>query len=249
LKTVVDRLLNVEQIKKGRVHPISVLSALKTYAQGHGTKGSLSWTPVARINDALNEMLYLAFDQVEPTGKNLLLGFDISGSMDSSFISNLGISAREAAAVMGMVTARAEKNHYAIGFTSSGGYYSRGDYGVTALDISPRDRLDVVVQKMQKMPMGGTDCALAVMHALKNKLDVDGFVVYTDNETYAGSIKVDEALKRYRKEMNKPTAKLIAVGMTATKYSIVDDKDRYCMNVVGFDTAAPSVISDFMRQK
>jgi 60 kDa SS-A/Ro ribonucleoprotein len=166
LKTVVDRLLNVEQIKKGRVHPISVLSALKTYAQGHGTKGSLSWTPVARINDALNEMLYLAFDQVEPTGKNLLLGFDISGSMDSSFISNLGISAREAAAVMGMVTARAEKNHYAIGFTSSGGYYSRGDYGVTALDISPRDRLDVVVQKMQKMPMGGTDCALAVMHAL-----------------------------------------------------------------------------------
>lgn len=249
LKTVVDRLLNVEQIKKGRVHPISVLSALKTYAQGHGTKGSLSWTPVARINDALNEMLYLAFDQVEPTGKNLLLGFDISGSMDSSFISNLGISAREAAAVMGMVTARAEKNHYAIGFTSSGGYHSRGDYGVTALDISPRDRLDVVVQKMQKMPMGGTDCALAVMHALKNKLDVDGFVVYTDNETYAGSIKVDEALKRYRKEMNKPTAKLIAVGMTATQYSIVDDKDRYCMNVVGFDTAAPAVISDFMRQK
>jgi 60 kDa SS-A/Ro ribonucleoprotein len=57
------------------------------------------------------------------------------------------------------------------------------------------------------------------------------------------------ALKRYRKEMNKPTAKLIAVGMTATQYSIVDDKDRYCMNVVGFDTAAPAVISDFMRQK
>jgi len=247
LKTIVDRLLNVEQIKNGRVHPISVLSALKTYAQGRGMKGSLTWTPIARINDALNEMLYLAFDQVEPTGKNLLLGIDISGSMDSGTIGGLnGVTPREAAAVMAMVTARSEPNHYAIGFTASGGSYYGGNYGVTPLDISPRDRLDVVVQKMQRMPMGRTDCALAVMHAYTNKLDVDGFVVYTDNETYAGSIKPQEALNKFRKERN-PQAKLVAVGMTATEFTIADPNDAGSLSVVGFDTSAPAVISDFFR--
>ena len=36
-----------ERFRAARLHPIKVLAALKTYAQGHGERGKLTWTPVA----------------------------------------------------------------------------------------------------------------------------------------------------------------------------------------------------------
>jgi 60 kDa SS-A/Ro ribonucleoprotein len=256
LKMVVERLLNVEQIKKGRVHPLSVLAALKTYGQGRGMKGSLTWTPIRQITDALNDMLYLSFDAIEPTGKNILIGLDVSSSMTGGHIGGLDfITPREASAVMAMVTARSEKNYHVIGFTSNGFSYEKGASmsryghggGVTDIDISPRDRLDAVCAKIAALPMGSTDCALPPMYALSKGLNVDAFITYTDNETHAGSIKPHEALMQYRNQRNAQ-AKMIAVGMTATEYSIVNPKDAGSMNFVGFDTAAPALMADFIRK-
>ena len=34
--------------------------------------------------------------------------------------------------------------------------------------------------------MGGTDCAQPMLYAKRKKLAVDVFIVYTDNETWAG---------------------------------------------------------------
>ena len=38
----------------------------------------------------------------------------------------------------------------------------------------------------RQVPMGGTDCAQPMLYAKNKKLDVDVFIVYTDNETWAG---------------------------------------------------------------
>lgn len=40
---------------------------------------------------------------------------------------------------------------------------------------------------------------------------------------------------------------MIVVGMTSTGFSIADPTDAGSLDVVGFDTAAPGVISDFVR--
>jgi 60 kDa SS-A/Ro ribonucleoprotein len=258
LTMVLDRLTDAEQIKKARIHPLAVLGALKTYSAGRGVRGSLTWTPIRKVSDALNEMLYLAFDSIEPTGKNFLLGLDVSGSMTGGSVGGLDfVTPREASAVMAMVTARSEKNWHVIGFTSGGYTYEKsgsgsrygygGGYGVMDIDISPKDKLDVVCNKIAALPMGGTDCALPIMYALEKGLKVDAFVTYTDNETWAGSIKPHEALTMYRKQRN-PQAKMIAVGMTATEYSIADPNDAGSMNFVGFDTSAPALMSDFIRK-
>lgn len=247
LKMVVARLTNLEAIKKGRVHPLNVYSAIKTYGQGHGVKGDLSWTPIPQVRDALEELFYLAFQAVEPTGKNILLGLDISGSMGGgAVIGNPLMTPREASAIMAMVTARSEKNHHFIGFTSSGWSYG-GGYGVTDIDISPKDKINAVIEKMSRLPMGGTDCALPIMYALHKGLNVDAFITYTDSETYAGSIKPHEALMKYRREKN-PGAKLIAVGLTATEYSIADPNDAGSMNFSGFDSSAPALMAEFIRK-
>jgi len=70
--------------------------------------------------------------------------------------------------------------------------------------------------------------------------------VYTDSETWAGSIHPCKALNKYRREMGIP-ARLVVVGMTSTGFTIADPSDAGMLDVVGFDSAAPQVISDFSK--
>ena len=75
---------------------------------------------------------------------------------------------------------------------------------------------------------------------------MDTFVIYTDNETWAGRVHPAQALRAYRNARGIP-AKLVVVGMTSTGFSIADPDDAGMLDVVGFDTATPPVISDFAR--
>jgi len=100
--------------------------------------------------------------------------------------------------------------------------------------------------KLVDMPFSSTDCALPMIHALKNKEQVDAFVIYTDSETYMGTIHPQAALEEYRKGTGID-AKLIVVGMTSNCLTIADPKDLNTLNLAGFDTATPRIISDFIR--
>jgi 60 kDa SS-A/Ro ribonucleoprotein len=112
--------------------------------------------------------------------------------------------------------------------------------------ISPRQRLDDVVELAGELPMGGVDCALPMIWAHKHRVDVDTFVVYTDNETWAGDVPPAQALRAYRDARGIPT-KLIVVGMTSNGFSVADPNDAGMLDVVGFDTSTPPVIADFAR--
>jgi 60 kDa SS-A/Ro ribonucleoprotein len=43
-------------------------------------------------------------------------------------------------------------------------------------------------------------------------------------------------------------AKLIVVGITATNFSIADPSDAGMLDVVGFDSAVPQIIGNFVAQ-
>ena len=236
-KLVAEKLANVEAIKKARVHPIQLLSALKVYQQGHGERGTNTWTPVQTVVDALDEAFYTAFDNVEPTGKNIMLALDVSGSMGSGAIAGIpGLTPRVASAAMAMVTAKVEKNVYIKGFSTQ----------FIDLNISGKKRLDDVISVIDRLPFAGTDCALPMVYATKNKLDVDAFFVYTDNETWAGNIHPHQALQEYRKQSGN-NAKSVVVGMVTNGFTIADPNDAGMLDVVGFDSSAPAVMSDFIR--
>jgi 60 kDa SS-A/Ro ribonucleoprotein len=249
-RTVVARLGDREAIRRARVHPLAVLAALKTYAQGAGMRGSNTWTPVPQVIDALDGVFYLAFGNVDVTGKRVLLALDVSGSMGSPVHGMPYLSCREASAAMALVTAAVEPSHRFVAFTNgeypsqwSGTHVGLGS-GLTPLAISPRQRLDDVVKQISNLPFGGTDCALPMVEALKHRWAVDTFVVYTDSETWAGSIHPAQALRAYRERMGI-AAKLIVVAMTSNGFTIADPDDAGMLDVVGFDTATPQVISDF----
>jgi 60 kDa SS-A/Ro ribonucleoprotein len=254
---VAAQLTDAPRLARARVHPLAVLSALRVYEQGHGERArlranALSWKPARAIVDALDEAFYLAFKSIEPTGKTHLLALDVSGSMTSGAIAGVpGLTPRVASSAMAMATARAEPSFMCFAFSaaSGGGYGGRwggGDPGMMPLAISPRQRLDDVLKAVDGLPFGGTDCALPMVWATKNKVLVDTFVVYTDNETWAGKVHPFQALAEYRHRMGRP-ARLVVVGMTATSFTIADPADPGMLDVVGFDTAAPQVMADFAR--
>jgi hypothetical protein len=75
-----------------------------------------------------------------------------------------------------------------------------GEPGIARVNLSPRLRLDDVIKRIRAMPLGGTDCALPMLWARRNRLKVSAFVTYTDSETWAGSIHPAQALRLYRDE-------------------------------------------------
>jgi len=233
---VTSALTDSARLGKSRIHPLQVLNAAITYGSGRGLKGKLTWDPSQKIIDALDDMFYMSFGNVEPTGKKIVLTLDVSGSMARHNISGMAINAREASAAMAMVTRRVERDSVIIGFTG----------GTIELDISPKDRLETVVKKISRLPFDRTDCAQPMIWAKKRQVNnADAFIVYTDNETYYGNVHPIQALKRYR-IYSGLQSKLIAVGMTSTGFSIADPNDKGCLDIVGFDTASPQLISDFI---
>jgi len=247
---VLRKLKDETALQRARIHPFAVLVALKVYAQGHGDKGALKWAPVPAVVDALDAAFYATFQNVEPCGKPLLIALDVSGSMASSMIAGSCISAREASAAMALVTAATEPEHEIVAFSAAagghGGKWGGGEPGITRVDLSPKLRLAEVVKRLEAIPMGGTDCALPMLWAARNKLNVAGFITYTDSETWAGNIHPAQALQRYRREY-VGDAKAVVVGMTANGFTLADPADCGMLDVVGFDTTAPAVIADFVR--
>ncbi len=97
------------------------------------------------------------------------------------------------------------------------------------------------------LPFDRTDCAQPMLYALARKIPVDAFVIYTDSETWAGSIHPVQALRQYR-EQTGIAAKLVVVGMVSNGFSIADPDDAGMLDVIGFDTATPSLIAEFIGQ-
>jgi 60 kDa SS-A/Ro ribonucleoprotein len=248
-RMVAERLVDEERLRKARVHPIQVLSAMATYSAGRGARGSLTWEPVREIVDALDAAFYLSFGNVEPTGKRVLLALDVSASMEGAPVSNVpGLTCRVGAAAMSLVTAAVEQQYATVAFSAPMGSRARfgmRDSGIVEFPISPRERLDDVVTRMQGMPFAGTDCALPMLWALEKGIEADAFVVYTDNQTWAGKIHPVQALRQYR-EKTGISARLVVVAFQANPFTIADPDDGGMMDVVGFDTAAPNLISNFV---
>jgi len=238
MQVVRSTLLDDGKLRKARLHPLAVLVALTVYSGGRGIMGDLTWETCGAATDALDECFYKSFGFVEPTNKRLLLSVDISASMTWHNISkHVPLTPRQASAAMAMVTARVEPTYEVCVFSDT----------LRTVDLSPCQRLDDVSKTISGMRAGGTNCALPMQMALQKKVMVDSFVIYSDNETWAGRQHVVQALQEYRNKVN-PNAKFIAVSMLPVHHTIVDPKDAGMLDVIGFDTATPSLISAFITE-
>ena len=232
----VKKLNDEKSLKEAKIHPFNVLVALYTYKNGKGDKGKLAWPVNGEITKALNQAFYKSFKFVEPTHQRYLLALDVSGSMSFQDVNGCrNITPRDASAALSMVTARTETTVDIVGFSSR----------LTHLDIKPSMDLEAVIDYMNGVPMGGTDCAQPMLWAAqKNKL-YDVFVVYTDCETWCGSLHPAEALRQYRRQSGIWNAKLIVCAMTSNGFTIADPEDPGMMDMAGFDSNGPEIMRNF----
>lgn len=229
-------IADADNIKKSRLHPINYLNTIAAFDSSFtgGVWGMHTASLHPTVSDALDSGFHTAFKFVEPANKRTLLGLDVSSSMSWTGTAGLNMSCSVAGAAMAMTIARTEPHYAVMGFSSN----------FVDLEITPRMKLNSVIDKVSNRTFGGTDAALPMIWAQKNNVMVDTFVVITDDETWAGSIHPHQALRNYRNKMN-PDARLAVIAMAGNSFSIADPADAGSMDFVGFDTAAPRALSDF----
>jgi 60 kDa SS-A/Ro ribonucleoprotein len=241
---VVGRLTAAEAIARARIHPMDVYLALKTYTSGRSQpdrrKPATTWQPTGPIVDALEQAYENSFGGVEPSGKRLLVAVDSSGSMSSRHAqvvvggSPLG-TPYEVASTMAVMLARIERGNIAV---------IDVDTAVHPSNVTVRSSLREIAQWQPSG--GGTNLSLPFIWALRQRLTVDGIVVLTDNETWAGRQHPVQALDAYRRSVN-PATRVVVVSMTAAGYSIADAGYQGVLNVTGLDASLPALITGFIR--
>jgi 60 kDa SS-A/Ro ribonucleoprotein len=148
------------------------------------------------------------------------------------------ITPREASTAMALVTLHAEKNVEIMAFADR----------FMPVNFSRRQRLDDACRLTQGMPFMGTDCSIPMTWAESKAKEFDAFIVYTDSETWAGKIHPKQALDSYRQRTGI-NSKSVVVGMVSNGFTIADPNDPGMMDVVGFDTSAPALMTEFVADR
>jgi len=242
---VATRLANGAALIRARVHPMDVYLALKVYIAGRSRPNpradATSWTPIPAIVDALERAYELSFGAVQPSGSRLLVAVDSSGSMSrwSRVVSNgspLG-TAYEVANTMAAMLARIEGPNVHVIDVDTAAHVSK---------VTSRTNLREITR--WHASGGGTDMSLPFSWALDRRLNLDGFVVFTDSETWAGRWHPQQALEAYRRSVNA-MARVVIVSMTANGMSIGDPADDGVLKVAGLDGSLPKLIGGFKGKK
>lgn len=233
-RLVAEKLTDKDALTRARIHPLMALQALKQYQLGRGDKGSLTWAPDARTIAALDDAFYLAFAASDNTDENYMVGIDISGSMRGTHVNGSpNLTADEVAVVMGMAAVRSQSNSMLYGFNST-----LVDLKITAnMSVSAAQ----AAYRRAKWDGASTNAGALFERALQLKLDVDKFVVVTDNDINTGS-QPASLLKKYRKKSGGK-GKLAVIATSLSQFSIADPDDTGMLDIAGFDSAAAQLIA------
>lgn len=233
VRTIVDRLKDKELVQKAGIHPLNVVNAMLTYASGHGQKGNKTWEANQYIVDALDFTYRHSIESLVPTGKEILIGVDISGSMRSP-VNGMAMSASQIANILAVTMLKSEPNAELVWF----------DTGIKQPKLGATSSLKEVLQNSPTG--GGTDCAQPLQYALDRKTKYDAIIILTDNETWAGPAHGAEVIEKYRKSVN-PDVKVVEIAMVANPHSNLPDDDKNLLRIVGFDASVVDVVNSFIE--
>lgn len=257
LATVEAKLREADALRKARVHPFALLLAALVYRGGAGARGGKTWTPSPAILGALEDAYDAAFAWTEPTNKRILVGIDISGSMGAPCVGT-PIPAATAATAMAITLARLEPHATVVQFdtavqrilpiTRRTGIASIESVSGGGTDLAAPARWacgEATVTHHSRLWGGGFGQVAGGTQLAAKVMDVDAFVILTDNETWAGHGHTAEWLAQYRRRVNAK-AKLICFAMAANNANVVDPADPLQLGAAGLDANLPTIAAEFI---
>ena len=250
VEDIARRIEDQDLIIRQRVHPFQVLKAINAYdpkcVPWWKTKDD-DYSPIPRIQQALENAYVKAFRNVQPIDKRVYIAVDISGSMSSSISSSrsnrktdsLEISCYMAAACLAQVIARSASRHVLYAFDTK---------MIELPAIRASNSFSTVLKNMGEWQGGGTDVALPMLDAMEHNLEVDAFIILTDGQFWAGDMHPFQALKKYRKHSGI-NAKLLSIIMCSDyKTTVADPEDPGMLDISGMDASVPQVIHEFLEK-
>jgi 60 kDa SS-A/Ro ribonucleoprotein len=232
---ILEERLSEENLKRAYIHPVGFAKALKVYSSsGNIGKSKLTWRPVPRIMDIMEDGIERCFDVIEPTGLNFFYALDVSGSMTCTLDD---LTPLEIQGILALASARTEKNYFIGGFSDNfiqlSNFTSKRSYADVSnfrSDIWPDD-------------FGGTNASSAYSYAIRNQVRSDVFVFITDSENW-GCMQPSSTLKAYRNKINKDAK---AIYITIVPYgdhiTLADPKDKNSYDIAGFTADTPKLIN------
>jgi len=243
LQMIVNKLKDQDAFIKAYINPLSVLNVLRAYNQGTGIKGKLKWQPNSAISKALESCFRMCFrTPTIKTDKRFLIGLDVSGSMGFNRLmqtggdSRTGMSCAYAAAALVSVLVNTAPYCRTMGFS----------HEFKDLKITPADTLADVESKTGGMVFGATDGSLAIEYAITNDLEIDTFVILTDNETNTGRQHPHEALQKYCAKTGRK-ARVIYIAMFLNQFSLA--KGENMLDIAGYSEDMLITMIDFANGK
>lgn len=227
---IVNKLKNIEWLKRSRMHPIQMLVA-------YNMLKSKNLNNV--IINELEKSIIETMKYQRSINKKILIALDVSGSMTyTKCIGTPQLSAMDAACTIALTIANTEpeENVHFVAFSND----------IIPINIKPGMLLSEVYNEITPIAFGTTDCSAPFEYALNNDIDVDCIIVITDSETNCNKIPPIDALNKYRNIMN-PNAKLIVMAMSSNDISIADPCDQGMLDISGIDTAAYEIMVDFIN--
>jgi len=180
-------------------------------------------------------------DKATSTGKRILVGVDVSGSMNVPSTMTEYFSCASLAGALACVLANSDNVDVIA-------------YG-TRIVIPPANLLFTKSpflwsEAFAQLYGGGTDCTLPEMYALdrlKKGLDsFDAIVNITDNMTWAGHHHAPVVLRELRNKAQKPV-RYVNIQMAPYTGIVADPNDKDVLDTVGFDVSALPAIKSFIR--
>lgn len=238
---VANRLTDRSALHSGRVHPFDLMLALKVYESGRAQPNpaapARTWTPVPEIVTALNAAYVLSFEVTERIPAEVVVATDCSGSMTGARVVHGGSTLGTAFGVgqaFAQILMRTCENAWPLDF-------DRHCY-------PSKIRSDTSLSELFRMDHnrgGATDCSAPIKWALENRIHADGFVLVTDNVSWAGQYHADHVLRDYRRVVN-PNARVVVATVSANGATVGDPQDPGVLDVVGFDSQLPLLVSSFL---
>lgn len=240
---VCNRLRDQTQLHQARMHPFDLMLARVVYASGRAQPNPKApvrtWTPNAHIVAALDRAFELAGQTAERHAGKLVVGIDCSGSMQYPVMhggSQIGSAYHMGAASALSLLRTWDTDSHAVDFDTR---------------VYPtRLRAGMSLGEVLRLPHSGgaTDLSAPVAWALKHQVHADGFVMFTDGETWAGNHHPTHVLGEYRRRVN-PKARLIVATVCANGHTIGDPRDEGVLNIAGFDSNLPTLVAGFLASE
>lgn len=242
--TVKSRLTNQQEIAENRIHPLDALVAGYTLVGGKSLKGKSTWTVTRNVRSIAqvltDETFVLAFKNVTPLGKKLVIGIDCSGSMNAA-VSNLPtMNCSDAASCMTSLFTTEPIMPTIIFFSDSA---LKAKVFTPNKTMTPKEMMNA---RMESRVGGGTALSV-VWEVIKSKrLTPDAVIIMTDNVSWADSqaLGTEAGFLEYKERVN-PNVKAINAQFQYNDRSVYSPKHH--LEVGGLDAGLYPIIKEYLN--